>query len=119
MAEMRELVIDRARWLRGEGGTKSSLLRSSDGKMCCLGFYMLANGHTPDELEDVDAPTNVIELAACETWLVDTGGLVNPSRLCRALMLKNDDDMLSVKSEEREHVIAALFAQQDIAVKFV
>lgn len=36
---MEKLVINRSRWLRGEGYLKSRLYRESDGKMCCVGFY--------------------------------------------------------------------------------
>jgi len=50
--------IDRSRWLRGE--PKSCLLRATDHKMCCMGFYALQTGHKPKEisglgvLEDLD-----------------------------------------------------------------
>lgn len=38
---MDKLIIDRSRWLRGEGCDASYLLRPADNKMCCLGFDML------------------------------------------------------------------------------
>ncbi len=59
-----EVVIDRARWLRGEGteneGTKnvigSCLLRTQDNKMCCLGFLALACGAQPQDISNVGTP---------------------------------------------------------------
>lgn len=53
------LVIDRSKWLRGEGGGDSCLLRPSDGKMCCLGFVGLACGLTAKELTNKSAPLDV------------------------------------------------------------
>jgi len=50
MIKKLKVIVDRKRWLRGEGATNSSLLRERDGKMCCLGFACLAAGHTEDEI---------------------------------------------------------------------
>lgn len=47
-----KLVINRKIWLHGEGASQSALLRSEDGKMCCLGFFAKACGATDDEIED-------------------------------------------------------------------
>lgn len=61
-----KLVIDRTRWLRGDG--VSTLLRS--GKMCCLGFLAKACGATdaeiighgtPREVPTVNWPTGLID----------------------------------------------------------
>lgn len=51
-----KVVIDRSRWLRGEGHTVSVLLRESDGKMCCLGQVLCRLGKTEDQLRGVAAP---------------------------------------------------------------
>lgn len=45
-----KLTIDRSKWLRGEGSDESYLLRESDGKMCCVGFFAIACGVSPDEI---------------------------------------------------------------------
>ena len=37
--KMKRLVIDRKRWIRGEGFDDSYLYRGDDGKKCCVGFY--------------------------------------------------------------------------------
>lgn len=50
------VTVERRRWLRGEGSTPSRLLRSTDGKMCCLGFACLALGKTEDEIRDRKSP---------------------------------------------------------------
>ena len=55
---MQKLVIDRTRWLRGEGPEESALLRPTDNKMCCLGFDALRRGLTSDEIKGVEAPKN-------------------------------------------------------------
>lgn len=44
------VVIDRSKWLRGEGGKNSFLRRESDGKQCCLGFAAIAMGATLEEI---------------------------------------------------------------------
>lgn len=47
MNELPIVVVDRQTWLRGEGPIESYLLRSSDGKMCCLGSVCVAAGLSP------------------------------------------------------------------------
>ena len=44
---MRTLTIDRAVWYRGQGPEESKLLRSEDGRRCCIGLYLQACG-VPD-----------------------------------------------------------------------
>lgn len=36
---MKRFIIRRAYWLRGEGADDSFLVRPSDRKMCCVGFF--------------------------------------------------------------------------------
>lgn len=48
---MIDVVIDRSRWLRGEGSNQSYLLRKDDQKMCCVGFLCQALGYEPGEIE--------------------------------------------------------------------
>jgi hypothetical protein len=69
---MREFTVDRSKWMRGKGDQFSRLLVAPEtarngstvpsedvGKMCCLGFYSLACGLTPEEIEDVGFPSSV------------------------------------------------------------
>ena len=48
---MLKVEIDRTTWLRGEGQDQSFLLRSSDGRKCCMGFAALAAGIDPEDLD--------------------------------------------------------------------
>lgn len=50
------ITIERSKWLRGEGGNASSLLRAEDGKMCCLGFAALKCGLKPEWIEGKATP---------------------------------------------------------------
>ena len=51
-----KLIIDRAKWLRGEGADKSYLVRDSDQKMCCLGFYGCSLGIDPSAMNTERSP---------------------------------------------------------------
>jgi hypothetical protein len=132
---MLKVVIDRTRWLRGEP-EDSYLLRSEDGKMCCLGFAELAAGATPEEITDSGAPS-------CVAPREGLGGLLTPlspeesrlgykfefkdSKVCGDLMNENDeespidDDGTSDDAfeERREVRIAQLGAQAGIFFTFV
>ena len=48
---MLNVVVERSKWLRGE--LMSFLLRTSDGKMCCMGFAALACGSSKSEIANV------------------------------------------------------------------
>lgn len=48
---MLTVIVDRTKWLRGEGSRASKLLREQDGKMCCMGFASLAAGYTEDQIK--------------------------------------------------------------------
>lgn len=54
------LIIDRKRWLRGEGEEVSSLLRRYDNKMCCLGFLCLAIGFSPTQITGIASPARLL-----------------------------------------------------------
>jgi hypothetical protein len=127
-----EFVIDRSKWLRGKGPTDSYLLRSSDGKMCCLGFFSLACGLTQDQIKDVQAPKQLIGLDSgghhinllSRTdgfWLMQSDDNIHTPDThtpdtCR-LMEDNDNRMIS--EQEREEKITRLFAANGVTVKFV
>lgn len=78
MTTPKELVIDRARWLRGE--LDSMLLRPRDQKMCCLGFLGLACGYEPDRIRGLGTPKD----CADDMW---------PSEV----LDEEDDDLLIVQ----------------------
>lgn len=129
-----ELVIDRSKWLRGEGSNASRLLRESDGKMCCLGMYGLACGLTPEDLLESHTPITAglsilwsdMSKASGSDWLFQEH---TTSWDCRTLMQNNDvradiraDIMacsISVVEEEREKMIAQTFLEHGVTVTFV
>jgi hypothetical protein len=116
-----KLVIDRSKWLRGEGSDDSYLLRNEDGKLCCLGFYAQACGLETEAITNVATPAQVPKYAniwgdgAC--WLFDES---NVSSTCNDLMMINDEKLPFFDSEkEREEQVAAIFAKHGVQVEFV
>ena len=49
---MLNVTVKRSQWLRGEGPKGSKLLRSSDNKMCCMGFASIVAGISKEFIED-------------------------------------------------------------------
>ena len=45
-----KFVVDRSKWLRGEGFQDSFLLRPADDKQCCIGFLAGACGFTKEHI---------------------------------------------------------------------
>jgi hypothetical protein len=120
MAE--KLIIDRDKWLRGEGAEHSYLIRPTDCKQCCLGFDLLRRGFTVTELTGNKMPTDV---ASSEDQADRLQGLVerccgchwDSSELANQLMLVNDSRERD--QQEREQEIARLFAEIGVDVEFV
>lgn len=110
-----KLTIDRFRWLRGEGAAGSRLLRTEDGKMCCLGFHALACGATETDICDVPTPSarkNLLKEAA--PWLYSITRLsFDASELIRI----NDTDSLT--DAQREGLLTEIFARNGVEVEFV
>lgn len=110
-----KLVIDRNRWLRGEGGAVSKLHRISDGKMCCLGFFCYALGAS--DLEGFASPYSV---GAFRQWFGDEHGW-HPrgpqDDAINNLIALNDSETLSESS--REQAIKYNFAELDVEVEFI
>jgi hypothetical protein len=108
-----ELVIDRSKWLRGEGD-KSALLRASDGKMCCLGFYCLAVGLTENQIRNKGFPQYLYDNPLEKTegkWLVDGGMDV--------IFLTDYNDSGALPEKVREEKLTEIFATHGVTVKFV
>lgn len=112
----KQLVIDRSRWLRGEGASASRLLRPCDGKMCCLGFYLESCGLTPEVMLDEETPFNVrekIEGSGAE-WLLNG---ISHSGSGMALMIANDN--MGKTDVSREGYIKQMFEEHGVDVTFV
>lgn len=109
------LVIDRRKWLRGEGSDVSKLMRGSDGKMCCLGFYCRMLGFSEDEMLWCADPQDLRDRTMADDaklgWLLWGRDIVNE--------LIEANDHLHLYETEREAKIACLFAEQGVEVRFV
>lgn len=119
MSDQMTLTIVRSKWLHGEGGLRSELLRESDGKMCCLGFYGIACGIDAEDLLGVAEPESADEhdddtdyRHDWPHWLFEFGD-------CGALIGRNDSSDPEYSDAQREADIARLFAKHGVTVVFV
>lgn len=127
-----KFTIDRARWLRGD--ENPYLLRASDGKMCCLGFFLRSCGLSDDELRDHSEPQHPFEegrpdeIPNAAAFLVESEEAdedewgepsfdYGPTDDASDLMTANDDP--EVTEAERERRVARLFAKHGHEVDFV
>lgn len=123
--DVKKFTVNRKRWFRGKGDTKSALLTPSD-KMCCLGFYARSCGLPKSQILNILSPMEVhfqtetddygVAVGKNKNWhtkLVKNG--VN-TKTCQQLMVVNDNEELEDK--KRESKIKALFKTIGITVKF-
>lgn len=110
-----KLTIDRTKWLRGEGSRPSKLLRPEDGKMCCVGFYCLANGIPEAKISNEAWPGTDWSLIPSMQWLV--APYIIQSKMEQNLSWLNDTQ--EITEDERELLIAELFAKHDVEVRFI
>ena len=108
----KKFTIDRKRWLRGEGSETSYLHRLSDGKQCCLGFYLEACGVKRVDIVGVGSPVRLLYIPDEAKWLE-----VNEGEGSRPLVAAND--ALVLKASTRESRITNLFREHGVAVEFV
>lgn len=107
-----QLVIDRKTWLRGE--SNSALLRPSDQKMCCVGFYCLALGLTREQILGKPWPyKGETELPESAQWL-QAHWENNPD--CELAQI---NDRSGISDAQREPKIAEIFARHGVEVEFV
>jgi len=124
-----KFTIPRDKWLRGEGGLVSRLLRPRDGKMCCLGHFGLACGLSSEMIEDRSNPIEIItDINPPDAWTQKNNNsaflfasfrdsLNFPlSTDCSTLMEVNDDK--SISDEDRERAIVNIFSAHEIEVEF-
>lgn len=129
---MIKLIIEREFWLRGEGSLDSRLLRPSDGKMCCLGYYGKLCGLTTDQIKDIESPQTIEPTQVDDgfsvkavwvnpkqqgEWLFMDDNASIPSVDCENLMVNNDDE--DITDTVREQLISKTFAKHDIEVQFI
>jgi hypothetical protein len=114
-----KLIIDRNKWLRGEGFEASKLLRPADGKMCCLGMLALQSGATEDQISGRASPRKASEVAwpkGLTTQDRDVDGL-GLTDTCNLLMEINDQ--YGITNDQREQDLVEIFQSIDIEVEFV
>ena len=112
-----KFIIDRSKWLRGEGADPSRLLRVDDGKMCCLGQVAVQCGIHPEDLEDKPAPSdlNRTELFRLPEWLLSSGKSFDSNDCTEAMRI---NDQRAITDEERERRLIALFAKHNTELQF-
>lgn len=118
----KELIIDRAVWLRGEGNEESFLLRAKDQKMCCVGIYLKGLGVEDERLLDTGMAEDTKVLDTKDIGLVvkdlpDEAKWLEDSTTAGELYRTNDAE--GIGEEERETTIASLFKEQGVEVRFV
>jgi hypothetical protein len=114
-----KLEINRAEWLRGEGGSDSALLRERDNKKCCLGFFAKALGATDDDIRDIAEPGESSTCAPWPAWVLtedDDGSMVSSDAISALIQINDGQKLLERDREER---IAAIFARHGVEVTFV
>lgn len=139
---MKKVVVDRSKWLRGEGAVNSFLLRESDGKMCCLGFVLKqAYDKTDEDLLQFKAPSctrksqadgtrvgKSVQHPGYGTPLLSSEGYEETAAISNAMevndLREKDFSVASgqffVDSEEsRERRLIELLATVDIELEFV
>jgi hypothetical protein len=104
--------------LRGEGYEDSYLLRSKDGKQCCIGFLCEAFGVPKPDLKDIRGSQKLVKYRNLPEWLtVDSATDVSIGSDLFIAYALNDNKRLS--EADREQRIAEIFAKHDIQVEFV
>ena len=111
------LVINRKTWLHGEGHCNSDMLRSSDGKMCCLGFYCVSLGIPKRTIKDKSSPGELDSrfYDKLNRLLRPTTGFEN--LICERLISINDSVEKSDKLREKQ--LVNTFKKINVDVKFV
>jgi len=120
-----KFIIDRTKWLRGEGYKQSRLLRPSDGKQCCLGQIGRQCGLSVRSIKDQIGPSDAVQKfhSTRMKWpepLRPTpaiGGISCDPDLSRTMMLVNDDTDIS--DSEREARLIDLAKVEHIELEFI
>lgn len=117
------LIIDRTKWLRGEGPRSSALLRPLDRKMCCLGFRCIKAGVSEQEILDKVTPRNCLEenediLSKLPSWMFFESEPLNgiPKIVCE--MMRTNDDVNS-PDRYKEEQLTELFAEVGEKIEFI
>lgn len=128
---MKQLVIDRSEWCRGQGDVNSKLLKE-DGQKCCLGFLCLADNIpscviwrvsmlnkakstlTGPKLEETESFKLLVNSVYSPTTFALTASTINDE------ILTKQNNFYNLKTEEdREKLLIELFAEKGIELSFI
>ena len=115
--KMKQLVIVRDKWLRGDDpDLPPSELLNDEGEMCCLGFYLRQCGMPQKVLRNQASPFDVKDTIPKQArWLLNEEGQNSAS--CNSLISINDVGTKNDKKRERK--IKKRFGKHNVEVKFV
>ena len=106
--------IDRLKWLRSD--SDSMLLRSRDGKMCCLGQVGEACGIPLSELRETGDPLGVSESFR---YLFPKFLFSKKKDIQGHLMSVNDDTNLTQEPEKERIIEETFFREAGIIIEFI
>lgn len=123
-----EFTVLRKNWWRGKG-TKSSALRKTNDKQCCLGFYCRATGVKAKDIVNVKLPENLLKNKGfridnpppfknlVEVNIYKGVNIWQGTALCNEIAITNDNPNIMEKT--REKILIKLFKTAGISVKFI
>lgn len=120
MKEIKVLVIDRDKWLRGANELDGQLLHRRTGLMCCLGFAALACGATQGEINGKQMPWNISDrvlnrIKPKMSWLFPSDK-TGKRRLSTISGI--NDKKAHISETKREEKIKEKFAKHGVKVVF-
>jgi hypothetical protein len=114
------VTIDRSKWLHGEGWEVSRLLRKSDKKMCCVGFFALACGAKEKDILEKSIITNLDEGSSVSyTKMPAFPDSLKSSNNIEFQSLYNVNDDKTYDNKMREIRIKNIFASFGVKVIFI
>ncbi len=109
--------VDRRGWLRGEGNVQSQLLRPSDNKKCCVGFYCLAEGFTEEQISAEPVYGGLPGRYYSNDPFSTIPGVPNHDMRFYSIYNLNDDRNLT--DEQRESLLKREFQKLGAEVEFI
>jgi len=124
MSKKKSFIINRQKWLRGEGSEDSYLLAPDTGDMCCIGFFEKAIcGLKDKDIKGIKEPTHLIsineKLLQCQPKWFGKEFLLDGDCSADLDALLDLNDCEHLDDDVRETAIAAIFKKHNIEVKFV
>jgi hypothetical protein len=131
VGDVKSFIVERKKWLRGEGSEDSCLLTEGN-RMCCLGFYAEACGLDRKVIRGLSSPMKAVyatqghfienykdKLSTRKSDVIWKTKLVKSGRdtaTCNDMMKINDDE--HIDDTIRETKLTALFKKLGIRIKF-